>query len=678
MGKVIGIDLGTTNSCVAVLEGGKPIVIPNSEGGRTTPSIVGFGKGSQRLVGQLAKRQSVTNAENTVYSIKRFIGRRWDETLEERSRVPYNCVKGREDTVNVDIRGQQYTPQEISSMILQKLKIDAEAFLGESVTEAVITVPAYFTDSQRQATKDAGTITGLEVLRIINEPTAAALAYGLDKQTQEELILVFDLGGGTFDVSLLQLGKGVFEVVSTSGNNHLGGDDFDNKIVRWMVENFKNREKIDLSTDKMAIQRLREAAEKAKIELSSLLNTSINLPFITADESGPKHLETELSRSQFEELSKDLLQETLTPLTQALSDGELKPGDIQRVILVGGSTRIPAVQSMIQKLFPHSQLDRSINPDEAVALGAAIQAGVLGGEVDDVLLLDVTPLSLGIETLGEVFTKIIERNTTIPTSKSEVFSTAADGQTSVEIHVLQGERAMANDNKSLGKFLLAGIPPAPRGLPQIEVSFEIDVNGILKVLAQDQGTGREQSILISHTGGLKSNEIERMRQEAERYAEEDRRRMRMMELRNQSDSLFYTYDTTLKENSQFIREELKQESRRKKEQLAVALRTPTVTVEKLQVLVEDFRQIILLIGTDVYQQANVGSVHPFETFGNNLIESIDTQLESQTKRMPRPSSRPTEAMPSYAETSPVYQFPDDEGFDFDADETISSDYEAVD
>ena len=678
MGKVIGIDLGTTNSCVAVLEGGKPIVIPNSEGGRTTPSIVGFGKGSQRLVGQLAKRQSVTNAENTVYSIKRFIGRRWDETLEERSRVPYNCVKGRDDTVNVDIRGQQYTPQEISSMILQKLKIDAEAFLGEPVTEAVITVPAYFTDSQRQATKDAGTITGLEVLRIINEPTAAALAYGLDKQTQEELILVFDLGGGTFDVSLLQLGKGVFEVVSTSGNNHLGGDDFDNKIVRWMVENFKNREKIDLSADKMAIQRLREAAEKAKIELSSLLNTSINLPFITADESGPKHLETELSRSQFEELSKDLLQETLTPLTQALSDGELKPGDIQRVILVGGSTRIPAVQSMIQKLFPHSQLDRSINPDEAVALGAAIQAGVLGGEVDDVLLLDVTPLSLGIETLGEVFTKIIERNTTIPTSKSEVFSTAADGQTSVEIHVLQGERAMANDNKSLGKFLLAGIPPAPRGLPQIEVSFEIDVNGILKVLAQDQGTGREQSILISHTGGLKSNEIERMRQEAERYAEEDRRRMRMMELRNQSDSLFYTYDTTLKENSQFIREELKQESRRKKEQLAVALRTPTVTVEKLQVLVEDFRQIILLIGTDVYQQANVGSVHPFETFGNNLIESIDTQLESQTKRMPRPSSRPTEAMPSYAETSPVYQFPDDEGFDFDADETISSDYEAVD
>jgi molecular chaperone DnaK len=678
MGKVIGIDLGTTNSCVAVLEGGKPIVIPNSEGGRTTPSIVGFGKGSQRLVGQLAKRQSVTNAENTVYSIKRFIGRRWDETLEERSRVPYNCVKGREDTVNVDIRGQQYTPQEISSMILQKLKIDAEAFLGEPVTEAVITVPAYFTDSQRQATKDAGTITGLEVLRIINEPTAAALAYGLDKQTQEELILVFDLGGGTFDVSLLQLGKGVFEVVSTSGNNHLGGDDFDNKIVRWMVENFKNREKIDLSVDKMAIQRLREAAEKAKIELSSLLNTSINLPFITADESGPKHLETELSRSQFEELSKDLLQETLTPLTQALSDGELKSGDIQRVILVGGSTRIPAVQSMIQKLFPHSQLDRSINPDEAVALGAAIQAGVLGGEVDDVLLLDVTPLSLGIETLGEVFTKIIERNTTIPTSKSEVFSTAADGQTSVEIHVLQGERAMANDNKSLGKFLLAGIPPAPRGLPQIEVSFEIDVNGILKVLAQDQGTGREQSILISHTGGLKSNEIERMRQEAERYAEEDRRRMRMMELRNQSDSLFYTYDTTLKENSQFIREELKQESRRKKEQLAVALRTPTVTVEKLQVLVEDFRQIILLIGTDVYQQANVGSVHPFETFGNNLIESIDTQLESQTKRMPRPSYRPTEAMPSYAETSPVYQFPDDEGFDFDADETISSDYEAVD
>ena len=680
MGKVIGIDLGTTNSCVAVLEGGKPIVIPNSEGGRTTPSIVGFGKGNQRLVGQLAKRQLVTNAENTVYSIKRFIGRRWDETLEERSRVSYNCTKGRDDTVNVDIRGQQHTAQEISSMILQKLKADAEAFLGETVTEAVITVPAYFTDAQRQATKDAGTIAGLDVLRIINEPTAAALAYGLDKQEQEELILVFDLGGGTFDVSLLQLGNGVFEVVSTSGNNHLGGDDFDNKIVRWMVENFKTQEKIDLSSDKMALQRLREAAEKAKIELSSLLNTSINLPFISADETGPKHLETELSRTQFEELSKELLQGTLLPLKQALQDGDKKPKEVHRIILVGGSTRIPAVQRIIQQLFPDSQLDRSINPDEAVALGAAIQAGVLGGEVDDVLLLDVTPLSLGIETLGEVFTKIIERNTTIPSSKSEVFSTAADGQTSVEIHILQGERAMAKDNKSLGKFLLAGIPPAPRGVPQIEVSFEIDVNGILKVSAQDQGTGREQSVIISNTGGLKSHEIERMREEAEQYAEEDRRRIRMIELRNQADSLFYTYETTLKENSEFIRENIKQESRRKKEQLEVALRTPNTTVEKLQTLIEEFRQLILTIGSEVYQQANVGSVRPFETLDNSLFGESGTQLDNLTQRvpaMPNAGMPTVQTIPGYVETSPMYQG-DEENFDFDADETISSDYEAVD
>jgi molecular chaperone DnaK len=687
MGKVIGIDLGTTNSCVAVLEGGKPIVIPNAEGGRTTPSIVGFGKGNQRLVGQLAKRQAVTNAENTVYSIKRFIGRRWEETLEERSRVPYNCAKGKDDTVNVDIRGQQFTPQEISAMVLQKLKVDAEAFLGEPVTEAVITVPAYFTDAQRQATKDAGVIAGLEVLRIINEPTAAALAYGLDKQQQEELILVFDLGGGTFDVSLLQLGNGVFEVVATSGNNHLGGDDFDNCIVRWLVENFKTQEKIDLSQDKMALQRLREASEKAKIELSSMVNTSINLPFITADESGPKHLETELSRAQFEELAKDLLQGTLTPLNQALTDGEVDAAKIHRVILVGGSTRIPAVQKIIQQRFPESQLDRSINPDEAVALGAAIQAGVLGGEVDDVLLLDVTPLSLGIETLGEVFTKIIERNTTIPTSKSEVFSTAADGQTSVEIHVLQGERAMALDNKSLGKFLLAGIPPAPRGVPQIEVSFEIDVNGILKVAAQDQGTGREQSILTSHTGGLNSAEIERMRQEAEAYAEQDRRRMKLIELRNQADSLFYTHETTVKENSEFIREDLKVISQRKREQLEVALRTPNTSVEKLQTLVEEFRQIILSIGSEVYQQASVGSINSFATFGGRPNTNTSLGMEPLGTQAPRPRQPHTltadggfdvDTMPGYVETAPVYQFGDEEEFDFDADETISSDYEAVD
>jgi len=679
MGKVIGIDLGTTNSCVAVLEGGKPIVIPNSEGGRTTPSIVGFGKGSQRLVGQLAKRQSITNAENTVYSIKRFIGRRWEETLEERSRVPYNCTKGKDDTVNIEIRGQQFTPQEVSSMILQKLKTDAEAFLGEPVKEAVITVPAYFTDAQRQATKDAGTIAGLDVLRIINEPTAAALAYGLDKQSQEELILVFDLGGGTFDVSLLQLGNGVFEVRATSGNNHLGGDDFDNVIVRWMSDNFKAKEKIDLSQDKMAIQRLREAAEKAKIELSSLLTTSINLPFITADENGPKHLEVDLTRAKFEELAKQLIQATLTPLNQAFTDGEVKPHNIHRVILVGGSTRIPAVQRIIQQLFPESQLDRSINPDEAVALGAAIQGGVLGGEVDNVLLLDVTPLSLGIETLGEVFTKIIERNTTIPSSKSEVFSTAADGQTSVEIHVLQGERAMALDNKSLGKFLLAGIPPAPRGVPQIEVTFDIDVNGILKVSAQDQGTKREQSIIISHTGGLTSAEIDRMREEAAKFADQDNRRMQMIELRNQSDSLFYTYETTLTENSSLIRPDLKANAQKKKEQLQAALRNSAIGIEKLRTLVDEFRQLLLTIGTEVYQQGDGtnDSMRAFETLDATIPEDILTQLNSRTQAFTQVASS-SKTVQGHTVTSPIYSSDDHENFDFDADETISSDYEAVD
>ncbi|NCS48782.1 MAG: molecular chaperone DnaK [Microcystis aeruginosa BK11-02] len=682
MGKVIGIDLGTTNSCVAVLEGGQPIIVANSEGGRTTPSIVGFGKG-QRLVGQLAKRQAVTNAENTVYSIKRFIGRRWPDTEVERGRVAYHCQRGRDDTVNIKIRDREFTPQEISSMILQKLKADAEAYLGEPINEAVITVPAYFTDAQRQATKDAGIIAGLEVLRIINEPTAAALAYGLDKQNEDQHILVFDLGGGTFDVSILQLGKGVFEVKATAGNNHLGGDDFDNLLVRWLVENFQSQENIDLSSDRMAIQRLREAAEKAKIELSSLITTSINLPFIAADETGPKHLELEITRAKFEELTKELVEKTLEPVQQSLKDSELQPSDINRVILVGGSTRMPAVQQLISRFFSAGQIDRSVNPDEAVALGAAIQAGVLGGEVADVLLLDVTPLSLGIETLGEVFTKIIDRNTTIPTSRSQVFSTAADGQTSVEIHVLQGERAMARDNKTLGKFLLTGIPPAPRGMPQIEVAFEIDVNGILKVAASDQGTGKEQSIVISHTGGLKPNEIEKMRLEAEKYAESDRSRLQMIDIRHQSDSLFYSYEVTLRENSELVAPDIRQLADQKRQQLEIALRDPSISSEKLKTTLEEFRQIVLEIGTRIY----TGKQEETQPLKGTGFQSIDV-----TEKLTRPTRTQATSSNTFAkgltfshtrtrtysnlETKSGESGSDDQPYD--GEEMSASDYEAVD
>ncbi len=621
MGKVIGIDLGTTNSCVAILEGGKPMVIANIEGGRTTPSVVGFGKGKDHVVGQLAKRQAVTNAENTVYSIKRFIGRRWDDTQVERHRVPYTCVKGRDDTVDVQIRGVTYTPQEISAMILQKLKQDAESFLGETITQAVITVPAYFTDAQRQATKDAGIIAGLEVLRIINEPTAAALAYGLDKQDQEQQILVFDLGGGTFDVSILQLGGGVFEVKATSGNNNLGGDDFDNCILRWMISHFQSQEKIDLSLDKMALQRLREAAEKAKIELSNIGTTSINLPFITADQTGPKHLEMELTKAKFEELVSHLIERTIQPMTQALKDSGLKPTDIERIILVGGSTRVPAVSSAVQKFFNGKTPERSVNPDEAVALGAAIQGGVLGGEVENLLLLDVTPLSLGIETLGEVFTKIIERNTTIPTSKSQVFSTATDGQTSVEIHALQGERAMSRDNKSLGKFLLAGIPPSPRGVPQIEVSFEIDVNGILKVSAQDKGTSREQSIRITNTGGLSAVEVEQMRKEAETYAEQDKKRVQLIDLKNQADTLFYSYESNLKDNSDLISEDFKRILKDEVEELKAVFNDPAIAVETVKEKLDNFRELLFSIGTDVYKQASPGN----QTESNSSAQSVSEQ-----------------------------------------------------
>ncbi|MCM0590421.1 MAG: molecular chaperone DnaK [Gloeotrichia echinulata IR180] len=653
MGKVIGIDLGTTNSCVAVLEGGQPIVIANSEGGRTTPSIVGFGKGGERLVGQMAKRQAVTNAENTIFSIKRFIGRRWEDTETERDRVPYSCIKGRDDTIDVQIRGRNFTPQEVSAMILQKLKQDAEDFLGESVSQVVITVPAYFTDAQRQATKDAGTIAGLEVLRIINEPTAAALAFGLDKQDQEQLILVFDLGGGTFDVSILQLGDGVFEVKATSGNNQLGGDDFDNCIVRWMMELFEQQEKIDLTQDKMALQRLREAAEKAKIELSSMMSTSINLPFITADETGPKHLEMELSRSQFEELVGHLITATIEPMIQALKDAGHKPQDIDRIILVGGSTRIPAVQNALIKFFNGKAPDRSVNADEAVALGAAIQAGVLGGEVDNLLLLDVTPLSLGIETLGEVFTKIIERNTTIPTSKSQIFSTAIDGQTSVEIHILQGERAMAWDNKSLGKFMLTGIPPSSRGVPQIEVSFEINVNGILKVSAQDKGTGREQSIRITNTGGLNTNEVERMRQDAEVFAEEDRRRKRLVELKNQADHLFFSYESTLKNNGDFIGDQVKDLAKQKVLQLQAAMTDSSISITEFQQHLEDFQQTLFAIGADVYNHVHTQN-------GDHLNERAESSLP------------PEQEQPINGTLIPQFNF------DFEEESTAQVDYEAID
>src|SRR5687767_9020487 len=548
MSKIIGIDLGTTNSVVAVMEGGEPVVIANQEGGRTTPSVVAFTKSGERLVGQVAKRQAVTNAENTVYSIKRFMGRRHDEVNEEMKMVPYKVVRSSNGDARVEINGKESSPPEVSAMILQKLKTAAEDYTGQKIEKAVITVPAYFNDSQRQATKDAGRIAGLDVLRIINEPTAAALAYGLDKK-KDETIAVYDFGGGTFDISILEVGEGVVEVKATNGDTHLGGDNIDQRIIDWIIEEFRKDQGIDLSKDKMALQRLKEAAEKAKCELSTVQESEITLPFVTADASGPKHLNLKLTRPKFEVLVDDILQRTVGPCKQALQDSGLKPSQIDEVVLVGGSTRIPKVQQIVKELFgkePH----KGVNPDEVVAVGAAVQAGVLGGEVKDVLLLDVTPLSLGIETLGGVFTKLIERNTTIPTRKAETFSTAADNQTSVEVHVLQGEREMARDNRTLGKFHLVGIPSAPRGMPQIEVAFDIDANGIVHVSAKDLGTGKEQRITISASSGLNDSEIDRMVKEAESHRSEDQERRRQVEARNQLDGLIYSTEKTYEEHKE--------------------------------------------------------------------------------------------------------------------------------
>jgi molecular chaperone DnaK len=600
MTKVIGIDLGTTNSVVAVMEAGEPTVLDNSEGSRLTPSIVAITKGGERLVGQIAKRQAVTNPENTIFSIKRLMGRKYDDPEVQRTMksVPYKITRAANGDARVMLGGREYSPQEISAMILQKLKVDAENKLGEKITQAVITVPAYFNDAQRQATKDAGTIAGLEVLRIINEPTAASLAYGLDKK-RDQTIAVYDLGGGTFDISILQLGDGIFEVKSTNGDTHLGGDDFDQRIVDWIADEFRKEQGIDLRNDRMALQRLKEAAEKAKIELSSTQQTEINLPFITADANGPKHLVLTLTRAKLEQLVGDLIERTRGPVMRALEDAGIKATDVNEVVLVGGQTRMPAVIELVRKIFgkePH----KGVNPDEVVAVGAAIQAGVLKGEVKDVLLLDVTPLSLGVETLGGVMTKLIERNTTIPTRKSEVFSTAEDSQPSVEIHVLQGERELARDNKSLGRFHLEGIAPAPRGVPQIEVTFDIDANGILNVTASDKATGREQKITITASSGLSKDEVDRMVREAELHAQEDQQRKEEIETRNRADSLAYQAERTLRDVSEKISAGLRSEVEDKIKAVRDALTGSDLT--RVRQASDDLERTMQRVGQEIYSQ----------------------------------------------------------------------------
>ena len=601
MGKVVGIDLGTTNSVIAVMEAGNPEVIVNAEGSRLTPSVVGFTKSGERLVGQLARRQAVLNPENTVSSIKRFMGRRYDEVEAERGRAPYKVKSGDNYGVRMDVpaTGRDYSPEEMSAMVLQKMKADAEKFLGETITKAVITVPAYFNDSQRQATKDAGRIAGLEVLRIINEPTAAALAYGLDKKSNET-ILVWDLGGGTFDVSILEVGEGVFEVKSTAGDTHLGGDDYDQRIVEYIADQFMRDQGIDLRRDRQALQRLIEAAEKAKIELSSVFETSISLPFITADQSGPKHLEMKMTRAKFEELTDDLTQRCTVPFKQAINDAKLSVNQIDEIILVGGATRMPVIQELVKKLTG-KEPNRGVNPDEVVAVGAAIQAGVLAGEVKDVVLLDVTPLSLGIETLGGVSTKLIDRNTTIPTRKSQVFTTAEDGQTSVEIHVLQGERDFARDNRTLGRFMLQGIPPAPRGIPQIEVSFDIDANGIVNVAAKDLGTGKEQRITITASTQLSKDEVDKLVRDAERSSAEDKKRREEVELKNTADSMVYSTEKTLREMGDKIPADTKSKIESELERLKKAIADNDI--DSIKRFMEDVRQASYKMSEELYKQA---------------------------------------------------------------------------